>query len=76
VAAQLRTALAAVTSVPAAARRLGGEYGLVPGARADLQLYAAPDWPAVLAAQQPPTHVWRAGRLVATNRVDRRLRPT
>jgi len=73
--AELDLVLAAVTTVPAAAWRLGDAYGLVPGARADLQLYRAGTWPDVLADQDPPTHVWRAGRLVATTEVTRRLRP-
>ena len=57
------------------AERIGDAYGLVPGARADLQLYRAGTWPDALADQDPPTHVWRAGRLVATTEVTRRLRP-
>jgi cytosine/creatinine deaminase len=73
--AELRTALAAVTDVPAAAWRLGPEYGVTPGARADLQLYAAPTWPQVLRLQDAPRSVWRAGVLVATNEMTRRLRP-
>jgi cytosine deaminase len=73
--AELGTALAAVTDVPAAAWRLGAEYGVAPGARADLQLYAAPTWPQVLRLQDAPRSVWRAGVLVATNEVTRRLRP-
>jgi cytosine deaminase len=73
--AELDVALAAVTSVPAAAWRLGDRYGVAVGARADLQLYRAAGWPAALADQDPPTHVWRAGRLVATTAVTRRLRP-
>jgi cytosine deaminase len=73
---ELRTALAAVTDVPAAAWRLGGEYGVAPGARADLQLYAAPTWEDALRLQDPPRSVWRAGRLVATTEVTRTLRPS
>ncbi len=73
--AELDTVLAAVTTVPADVWKLAGSYGVVPGARADLQLYAAPTWPAALAAQDPPTHVWHAGRLVATSRLTRTLRP-
>jgi cytosine/creatinine deaminase len=71
--AGLRAALAAVTDVPAATWRLGEEYGVVPGARADLQLYAAPTWPQVLRAQDGPTRVWRAGRLVARTELSRSL---
>ena len=72
---ELGTALAAVTSVPAAAWHLGGGYGVVPGARADLQFYAADTWPQVLRLQDPPRKVWRAGVLVATTEVSRALRP-
>ena len=72
---ELATALAAVTTVPAAAWHLGGRYGIAPGARADLQLYTSPTWARALADQDPPTHVWRAGRLAATTTLTRRLRP-
>jgi cytosine deaminase len=70
---ELRTALAAVTSAPAAAWHLGGDYGVVPGARADLQLYAAGSWPEVLRLQDGPRKVWRAGVVVATTEVRRTL---
>ena len=66
-------ALAAVTSVPAAAWRLGPEYGVAPGGRADLQLYAARSWPEVLRLQEPPRHVWFRGRRVARTTVTREL---
>ncbi len=66
-------ALAAVTSVPAAAWRLGSAYGVAPGARADLQLYAAPSWPEVLRLQDPPRRVWFGGREVARTTVTREL---
>lgn len=65
--------LDAVTTVPAAAWRLGSSYGLLPGARADLQLYAAQTWPEVLRRQDPPTLVWFRGRRVARSRVTREL---
>ncbi len=65
--------LAAVTTVPAAAWRLGTAYGVTPGARADLQLYAASSWPEVLRRQDPPRHVWFRGREVARTRVHREL---
>ena len=55
--------------------RLGETYGLRSGARADLQLYAAPTWPEVLRRQDAPTHVWHRGRLVATTRISRNLQP-
>ncbi len=70
---ELGQALAAVTTVPAAAWRLGGAYGVVPGARADLQLYAASSWPEVLRLQDPPRAVWYGGRQVALTTIDRQL---
>jgi cytosine deaminase len=66
-------ALAAVTTVPAAAWRLGPAYGIAPGALADLQLYAAPTWPEVLRLQDPPRAVWFRGRQVARSTVTREL---
>jgi cytosine deaminase len=66
-------ALAAVTTVPAAAWRLGGTYGVHVGARADLQLYAAGSWPQVLRLQDPPRQVWFRGRPVARTSVTREL---
>lgn len=66
-------ALAAVTSVPAAAWRLGRSYGVAPGALADLQLYAAPTWPEALRRQDPPRLVWFRGRPVARTTVTREL---
>ncbi len=64
-------ALAAVTTVPAAAWRLGTTYGVQVGARADLQLYAASSWPEVLRLQDPPRQVWFRGRTVARTTVTR-----
>jgi len=61
-------ALRAVTEAPAQAMRLG-DYGLVPGARADLQLFDAPSWPEALRLQAPPVKVWFKGRLVAESSV-------
>jgi cytosine deaminase len=72
-AAELRQALAAVTTVPAMAWRLGDDYGISPGARADLQLYAAASWPEVLRLQDPPRAVWFRGRTVARTTVRREL---
>jgi cytosine/creatinine deaminase len=72
---ELQAALAAVTTAPATAWRLGDAYGIRTGARADLQLYAASTWTEVLRRQDPPTHVWHRGRLVATTRVSRSLSP-
>jgi cytosine deaminase len=70
---ELDLVLAAVTSAPARSWRLGAGYGANRGARADLQLFAAPTWPEVLRRQEPPTHVWHSGRLVARTRIDRQL---
>ncbi|HEX7189900.1 MAG TPA: amidohydrolase family protein, partial [Actinomycetes bacterium] len=67
-------ALAAVTTVPAAAWRLGTTYGVQAGARADLQLYGASSWPEVLRLQDPPRQVWFRGRSVARTTVTRELR--
>ncbi len=72
-AAELDQALAAVTSVPAAAWHLGDGYGVAVGARADLQLYAATSWPEVLRLQDPPRQVWFRGRSVARTTVTREL---
>ena len=66
-------ALAAVTTVPAGAWRLGPAYGVTPGALADLQLYAASTWPEVLRLQDPPRQVWFRGREVARTIVTREL---
>ena len=66
-------ALAAVTTVPATAWRLGPTYGVTAGARADLQLYAATSWPEVLRRQDPPKQVWFRGRPVARTTVIREL---
>jgi cytosine deaminase len=71
--AELGQALAAVTTVPASAWRLGDEYGVAPGARADLQLYAATTWPEVLRLQDPPRVVWFRGGEVARTTVTREL---
>jgi cytosine deaminase len=70
---ELGAALDAVTTAPAHMWRLGPAYGLRPGARADLQLYAAPSWPEVLRAQDPPRLVWFEGRPVARTAITRGL---
>jgi cytosine deaminase len=72
---ELDTVLAAVTTVPAQAWRLGADYGVREGAVADLQVYRASSWPEVLRAQEPPVAVLRRGELVATSTVQRTLRP-
>jgi cytosine deaminase len=65
--------LRAVTNGPARAWRLGSGYGVGRGARADLQLFAGSSWPEVLRLQDPPTHVWHSGRLVARTTIRRDL---
>ncbi len=72
---ELQTTLDAVTAAPARMWRLGDDYGVNPGATADLQLYAAQSWDAALRAQEPPMAVWRQGRVVARTTVARQLRP-
>jgi len=64
----LAYALRAVTEAPAQAMRIG-DYGLVAGARADLQLFDAPSWGEALRLQAPPLKVWFQGRLVAESSV-------
>ena len=71
--AEQHQALAAVTTVPAGAWRLGASYGVAVGARADLALYEAPSWPEVLRLQDPPRQVWFRGRPVARTTVTRDL---
>src|SRR3989441_4546640 len=61
-------ALRAVTEAPAQAMGLD-EYGLRPGARADLQLLPVTSWAEALRTQLPPESVWFRGRLVAENSV-------
>src|SRR6185295_6743453 len=72
---ELGIALDAVTGAPARMWRLGAAYGVRPGAAADLQLFAAPSWPEVLRAQDPPRLVWHAGRPVARTTITRTLVP-
>jgi cytosine/creatinine deaminase len=69
----LDAVLSGVTSSPARTWRVGDRYGVMRGARADLQLYAASTWAEVLRLQDPPTHVWHSGRLVARTSVVREL---
>jgi cytosine/creatinine deaminase len=66
--ADIAFALRAVTDSPAAAMRLD-DYGLRPGARADMQLLPAPGWEEALRLQTAPDKVWFAGRLVAETSV-------
>jgi cytosine deaminase len=72
---ELGAALDAVTGAPARMWRLGAAYGVRSGARADLQLFAAPTWPEVLRAQDPPRLVWFEGRPVARTTITRDLFP-
>jgi len=73
-AADLAWALAAVTAAPARAWRLTN-YGIRPGARADIQLFEASTWEEALRLQRPPERVWFRGREVARTEVRQRLRP-
>ncbi|TMF78138.1 MAG: cytosine deaminase [Chloroflexi bacterium] len=66
--ADLDFALRAVTEAPAQTMRLS-DYGLRPGARADLQLLPVPTWSEALRLQPLPEKVWFRGRLVAENSV-------
>ena len=66
--ADLEFALRAVSEAPALAMRLT-DYGLEPGARADLQLLPVPTWEEALRLQPLPEKVWFKGRLVAENSV-------
>jgi cytosine deaminase len=66
--ADLAFALHAVSEAPALAMRLT-DYGLKPGARADLQLLPVPTWEEALRLQALPEKVWFKGRLVAENSV-------
>jgi cytosine deaminase len=65
-------ALDAVTTAPAKAWHLD-DYGVIVGARADLQLYAAGTWSEVLRLQDPPLAVWSRGRRVARTTITREL---
>ena len=66
--ADLDFALRAITEAPAQAMRLG-DYGLRPGARADLQLLPVPTWSEAMRLQPLPEKVWFRGRLVAESSV-------
>lgn len=57
-------ALRAITDAPARAMRLE-DYGLRPGARADMQLLPVETWPEALRLQPVPEKVWFRGGLVA-----------
>ena len=60
----LEFALRAITDAPAQAMRLE-DYGISPGARADLQLLPVETWSEALRLQAFPEKVWYRGRLVA-----------
>jgi cytosine deaminase len=68
----LAFALRAVTEAPAQAWRLT-DYGLVAGARADLQMLPVVSWGEALRLQPLPERVWFKGRLVAENSVESKL---
>ena len=61
-----------MTEAPAQAMRLD-DYGLRPGARADLQLLPVTTWAEAMRLQTPPEMVWFGGRLVAENRIQSEL---
>ena len=62
----LAFALRAVTESPAKAMRLT-DYGIRPGARADLVWLPVSTWEEALRLQPPAAKVWFRGRLVAEN---------
>jgi cytosine deaminase len=66
--ADLEFALLAITEAPARAMRLS-DYGLRPGARADLVLLPVVSWDEALRMQPLPEKVWFRGRLVAASSV-------
>ncbi len=71
--ADLDFALRAITEAPAQAMRVG-DYGMRPGARADLQLLPVPTWSEALRLQPLPEKVWFRGRLVAESSVRSEIR--
>jgi len=71
--ADLDFALRAITEAPAQAMRVG-DYGMRPGARADLQLMLVPTWSEALRLQPLPEKVWFRGRLVAESSVRSEIR--
>jgi cytosine deaminase len=70
---ELGFALDAVTRNPARAWGAESEYGIRPGALADLVLVDAPTWPEALRLQAPRLGVWFRGRKVAETAVQRRV---
>jgi cytosine deaminase len=72
---ELDFVLAAVTDNPARAWGLD-DYGIRPGARADLVLVDAPSWEEALRLQAARCKVWTRGRLVAETEVTSRLVPS
>lgn len=71
--AELDFALDAVTANPAKAWGIQDEFGIRPGARADLVLLDAESWPEALRLQATRLAVWFRGRQVAETRTERRL---
>ena len=71
--ADIAYALHSITDAPAQAMRLE-DYGLRPGARADLQMLPVPDWPEALRLQVLPEMVWFRGHLVAESSVSSSVR--
>jgi cytosine deaminase len=70
---ELGFALDAVTRNPARAWGAESDYGIRPGALADLVLVDAPTWPEALRLQAPRLGVWFRGRKVAETAVQRRV---
>jgi cytosine deaminase len=69
---EIEAALDFVTGNAARALRLA-DYGVVPGARADLNVLAAPTVREVVRLQQPPAWVLAGGRIVARNELKREV---
>ena len=69
---ELAFALAAITENAAQSWNLD-DYGIRPGARADLVLVDAPSWEEALRLQSPRSKVWTRGRPVAETEVSSRL---
>ena len=69
---EIRAVFDFVTRNAARALRLDG-YGLEAGAKADMNVLCASSIQHVLRLQQPPAFVIKAGRVLATNRLEREL---
>ena len=69
---EIRAVFDFVTRNAAQALRLDG-YGLEAGAKADMNVLCGPSIQHVLRLQQPPAFVIKAGRVLATNHLERKL---